>query len=276
MSMEHAPISENINTPAKKYTKEELDSVDPKTGKTLREHLFGIEKEELKEESKGKEGKKGKKQNIYQMLFPEKKEKKSVSHEETLDTINYYLDMTSKVRAFLSNDAARIFPNLDEHEAQTQLALVAIQTLMRSQDKASLDAVKEALKNEERYIDIEGEKQNVYHLLFPEKKENTEEQRMESLKNIRHYFDMSAKIYGLLGAEVKRYFPKIGERVAQNQLALVAIDTLMQTRDKASLKAMERILKDEEKYTEEHPGSPLAELFLKMKPEIDLLIKDSH
>jgi len=159
--------------------KDEINSVDPKTGKTLREHLFGIEKEELKEESNGKEGKKRKRQNIYQMLFHEKKE-------------------------------------------------------------------------------------------------NTEEQRMESLKNIRHYFDMSAKIYGLLGAEVKRYFLKIGERVAQNQLALVAIDTLMQTRDKTSLKAMERILKDEEKYTEEHPGSPLAELFLKMRPEIDLLIKDSH
>ena len=94
----------------------------------------------------------------------------------------------------------------------------------------------------------------------------------EALKVIRDYFDMQAKMYGMLDAEVRKLFPNIGERVEENRIAILAIESYLSLHDKTSLKAIERILKNEKKYIKENKETPLAVLFLQIKPQIEAIL----
>jgi hypothetical protein len=264
----------------KKLTKKEMDKIDPVSKKTWRELVYGIEEETLKDVTEKKEPK-GTKGTIFDMLHDGKKEKKKVSRNDILDIMECYHDAVRKMRSFLVPVAQKYFPNLDADEARKQMELVAIQMLMRSQDSASLEAVKKALK------EIGEVEYDPYGIFFPkdkekdsfggtrqvlEKKGKDETATEEALRKVRDYFDMQAKIYGMLDSG--KYFPKIGEYEEDNRLAIIAIENCLRLHDKLSFKAVRRILKDEEKYIKENKKTPLALLFAQIKPQVDLLLKE--
>jgi hypothetical protein len=320
-----------------KLTKDELDKIDPVSKKTWRELVYGVSKKKLKDVVKEKEPN-GKKKNIFGRLFPGKKEKKKVSEEDALKIIHFYHELEAKLHSFLPEYSQKYFPNLEPDMAQAQMELVAIQMLMRSQDPASVDTIKDILKKEENYIEIGGERKKLSDILFPkkhgknekdedgdlntisvspniaiatkdpeflafleknendedpdavpishgtagagkdwdsdssaEKKRKSEMSTDEALKVIRDYFDMQAKMYGMLDAKVDKLFPNIGKRVEENRIAILAIENYLNLHDEVSLKAIERILKNEKKYIKENKETPLAELFFRIKPQIEAI-----
>ena len=327
--MEHLKVdSENKAETTNTLSEKEMNKIDPESGLTWRELVYGVSTGTLKDTAKG-EDLKGKKKNLYERLFPDKKEKKHVSHEDAMEMIEFYHDTVSNMREFLAPYSQKYFSNLGKDIALAQMELIAIQTLMRSQDPASLEAVKNILKKEENFVEIGGVSHNLYELLFPKESENNEaimngilksvavspdvaiksnnpefissleeyeESKMpadkslgddsrssaevvkkekaldKAFKSARDYFDLQAKMYGMTNAEVRKFFPKIGEQVEANRLAIIAIESYISLHDKASLKAVQEILKNEKKYIKENKGTPLSGLFSQMKPQIEMIL----
>jgi len=117
--------------------------------------------------------------------------------------------------------------------------------------------------------------QNIYDLLYGERRKKCEVEVADAVKMIHCYFDIMAKVYSFLGHDAQKCFPGLGESAAKNQLALMALQMLIRTQDKASLKAVRLVLEDEEKYMKGHEGTPMAEYFLHLSPEVKILL-DRH
>jgi hypothetical protein len=355
---------EEVTGITKELTDKEMDKIDPESGLTWRELVYGVSKETLKDVAKGKELKNGE-NTVYEKGFHKKKEKKEVSKKEALKIIENYHKTVMKVRRFLVPFAKKYFPDSSQDIAGAQMELIAIQTLMRSQESASVDAIRTILKEKEDYIEIGGERKKLSDVLFlikseetdeaedteavpifhgtmekdkkeetkrisispninivtknqkfidfleqksgnneevikkeeddtasvshgtsekendkgvvsvPEKMKNTEKSTDEALKTIRDYFDLQAKIYGMFDEDRGKLFPKLGEQVEENRLAIIAIESYLHLHDKTSLRAVQRILEDEKKYIKENKQTPLAGLFLQIKPHIKAILDTS-
>ena len=272
-----------------KLLETEFDKIDPESGLTWRELVYGVSKKTLKDIAKDKEPKEID-DNLFETLYPEKKEKKHVSKDDAMKLVENYHDVVTKLRTFLAVYAPKYFPSLSEDDALEEMELVALQTLMRSQDEATLDAVKDILKEEDTEIEIDGKSKKLFRLLFPKKKdieeeeeeakvsEETQEKREptvdESLIALRNYYDLVAKMYGMLDTKVNKFYPNVGEHIEENRLAILAIESCLHLHDKASFHAVETILKNERKYIKENKGTPLAKLFKEIEPEIEVLRKE--
>jgi hypothetical protein len=134
---------------------------------------------------------------------------------------------------------------------------------------------KERRKDRERRKAVEKGNCNIYEILYPERRKNIEVGRREAVEAIRCYFDIMAKVYSFLDHDAQKIFPKLGANAARTQLVLAAIQMYVRSQSKESLKAVRKVLREEEKYSKDHEGSAIAAMFMQIKPQVELLI-DSH
>jgi hypothetical protein len=124
------------------------------------------------------------------------------------------------------------------------------------------------------------EERNLYKLLFLDKKK-----KADALKIIQCYFDTFAKIYSLFEHDAIKSFPKLGNNAARNRFALVAVQMLVCSQSEDSRKAIKdelleinprkvlvKILKKEADYAKEHKGTPISDMFLEKKKQLQELL----